>query len=389
MRIRWFFLILALLLTSCGGQPSPALTEPANQTPPTPAPVIETSTPALDSFPHLAAPALFNLQMFTAQEGWGVTETALLRTTDGGQTWFDLTPPGLSAVGYAVNPFFLDLSHAWVLVPAGDSPQQSGNLYRTSDGGLHWDSHTVPFGGGRLVFLDDSRGWMLADLGVGAGSNAVAIFQTTDGGATWTQTYTNDPTAPGAADSLPLGGLKFGLTPVDMQTAWVWGVTYAPGVAYLFRTDDGGHTWSQVALPLPPNGETAELSIDAMRFFGPTAFLALRLTAEQNQLAIYVSQDGGASWTLSPMLLPNGGMTQFLSAQEAVVYNGDQFYVTRDAAQTWVAVAPNIVFAESFALMDFIQPQIGWVVTADITGQRLLYRSTDGGATWNLLSPRP
>ncbi|MGC8856545.1 MAG: WD40/YVTN/BNR-like repeat-containing protein [Anaerolineae bacterium] len=389
MKIRWLFLILTLSLTSCGGQPSPVVTQPADQTPPTPAPVIATSTPALASFPQVTAPALFNLQMFTEQEGWGVTETALLRTSDGGQTWFDLTPPGLNPVGYAVNPFFLDLFHAWVLVPTGNGSQQNGNLYRTSDGGLHWASNAVPFGGGRLVFLDDSRGWMLADLGVGAGSNAVAIFQTIDGGATWTQTYINDPTVPGAGDSLPLGGLKFGLTPLDMQTAWVWGVTYAPGRAYLFRTDDGGHTWTPVTLPLPPQGENAELSIEAMRFFGSTGFLAMRLTAEQNQLAIYVSQDGGTGWILAPTLLPNGGMTQFLSAQEAVVYNGDQFYVTRDAAQTWVTVAPNIVFAENFALMDFIHPQIGWVVTADITGQRLLYHSTDGGATWNLLSPQP
>jgi hypothetical protein len=76
-----------------------------------------------------------------------------------------------------------------------------------------------------LTFLDVYNGWMLADLGVGAGSNMVAIFQTKDGGATWTQTYTNDPSAPDASASLPLGGLKADLVPLNKQTAWVTGVT--------------------------------------------------------------------------------------------------------------------------------------------------------------------
>jgi photosystem II stability/assembly factor-like uncharacterized protein len=389
MKRRWFFVILALILASCGGQPSPILTEPATQAPPTPVPVTLTSTPALASFPRLVAPALIYLQMFTESAGWGITESALLRTEDGGQTWFDLTPAGLTSLGYAAQPFFLDLSHAWVLLPNNEGQMQGGNLYRTSDGGLHWSVNAVPFARGRLTFLDDLHGWMMADLGAGAGSNAVAIFQTSDGGMTWTQTYINDPTVPGAADSLPLSGLKFGLTPVDMQTAWVWGVTYAPGVPYLFRSEDGGRSWSPLSLPLPPQGENAQISIEAMRFFASTAFLAVRVVGDQNQLAIYVSHDRGDSWTLSPTLFPNGGMTQFLSAQEAVVYNGERFYVTRDAAQSWVETTPNIVFGETFALMDFVHPQIGWVVTADVSGKRLLYHSTDGGATWNLLPPQP
>jgi hypothetical protein len=100
----------------------------------------------------------------------------------------------------------------------------------------------TPFSGGDLQFLDPGNGWVLADLGVGAGSNAVAVYQTTDGGGTWSQKYINDPNAADAGDSLPLGGLKAGLAPLNMQTAWVYGVTYAPGSPYLFRTDDGGAT---------------------------------------------------------------------------------------------------------------------------------------------------
>ena len=81
----------------------------------------------------------------------------------------------------------------------------AGLLYRTSDGGLSWTTYPVPFGGGALVFTDESNGWMMASLGVGAGSMGVSIYRTSDGGATWTQAYTNDPNLANAGDSLPLG----------------------------------------------------------------------------------------------------------------------------------------------------------------------------------------
>ena len=67
----------------------------------------------------------------------------------------------------------------------------------------------------------------MADLGVGAGSMAVSVFQTKDGGATWTRAYTNDPNLEGAGDSLPLGGIKDMLVPLDMNTAWIGGVIYS------------------------------------------------------------------------------------------------------------------------------------------------------------------
>jgi photosystem II stability/assembly factor-like uncharacterized protein len=258
-------------------------------------------------------------------------------------------------------------------------------LYRTTDGGLTWTISSTSFSSGDLSFIDVNNGWMLADLGVGAGSNTVAVFQTTDGGVTWNQTYTNDPNTPEAGDSLPLGGLKSDLVPLDMQTAWVTGVIYAPGSVYLYRTNDGGHNWSQVKIELPPGAENSELSIDRdqMRFVSASdGFLVLRLTGEATQTVVYTTSDGGSTWTLTPTLIPGAGSADFLSAQNVIIYNGEQFYVTWDAAQTWTTIAPNLAFGDSFAAMDFINPDTGWVVTLDLDRHRSLYRTVDGGATW-------
>ena len=89
---------------------------------------------------------------------------------------------------------------------------------------------------------------------------------------------------------------------------------------------------------------------------------------------------------LTPTLIPEAGQSDFISANEAVIYNGEQFYVTRDAARTWVTVSPNIVFGDSFATMDFVNPESGWIITV-ADDQRALYRTHDGGATWLPVAP--
>ncbi|MCI0555876.1 MAG: hypothetical protein L0287_33450, partial [Anaerolineae bacterium] len=261
----------------------------------------------------------------------------------------------------------------------------SGTLYRTLDGGMTWMNSMTPFSGGDLNFLDADNGWMLADLGVGAGSMGVSVFQTTDGGTTWEQKYTNDPNLSNAGDSLPLGGLKNGLAPLNMQIAWAYGVVYAPGNLYLFRTDDGGENWAPVSIELPAGAENSEVGIDRdqMKFVSETdGFLVLRMVGDVTQTAVYTTRDAGNAWTLTPTLIPNGGVSDFVSSEEAVIYNGEQFYVTRDAARTWTIIPPDVVFGDTFASMDFVNTSSGWVLTVDPTNERSLYRTSDGGATW-------
>ncbi len=194
-------------------------------------------------------------EMFNELDGWAVTGAEIVRTNDGGLTWYNVSPPEMTETGYNVDTFFLDNDHAWVQKPDPEKYPNSGMLYRTSDGGRTWENHIVPFSRGDLNFLNAENGWVLADLGVGAGSNAVAVFQTADGGGSWEKTYTNDPNEDDASDTLPLGGIKSDLVPMDENTAWITGVTYAPGEVYLFRTIDQGKSWKQVTLPLPPNAQ--------------------------------------------------------------------------------------------------------------------------------------
>ena len=71
-----------------------------------------------------------------------------------------------------------------------------------------------------------------------------------------------------------------------------------------------------------------------------------------------------------------------------MIYNGEEFYVTRDAGTTWATLAPDLNFGDSFGTLDFVNPLLGWLVTVDpSTNRRALFRTHDGGATWLPASP--
>jgi photosystem II stability/assembly factor-like uncharacterized protein len=382
-----WLIVFALLVSACSGNKA-QLPQSADE-PPTPYP--DTPSPARIDAPPVESPAIIALDMFNELDGWAVTGAEIVRTNDGGLTWYNVSPPDMTETGYSVDTFFLDNEHAWVQKPDLEKYPNSGTMYRTEDGGLTWGNFVVPFSRGDLNFIDAEHGWVMADLGVGAGSNAVAVFQTTDGGYTWNRTYTNDPNEANASDFLPQGGIKSDLVPLDMSQAWVTGVVYAPGEVYLFSTVDQGKSWKQVTLPLPEEVQNFELGIDQdqMKFVSPAnGYIALRMSGDATQTAVYMTHDAGNTWSLTPTVLEGAGASSFLTEKDAIIYDGAQFQITQDGAQTWKGVVPDISFEETFAGMEFVNPLSGWVITMDpSTNARSLYRTHDGGSTWLPIVP--
>ncbi|MBI3174482.1 MAG: hypothetical protein HYZ25_12220 [Chloroflexi bacterium] len=400
MKLNRLLIAILLLTTACnlplGASPAPteAVTAPATEpsvhatdVPSFGVPQVEQATPVPQPINAsvVTDPQFNTLHMLTELDGWALSDKAILRTNDGGSTWYDVTPPGVYPLGYGVSADFLDASRAFFVAPDSADPMHAGALYRTADGGLTWSMNAVPFGGGVLDFLDTSNGWAMAGLGVGAGSNAIAIFQTADGGATWTQVFINDPNDPNARTDIPLGGLKGVFYARDMQTAWVGGIVYSDATLYLYRTDDGGRTWAQVSAELPSAAQQAQVSVEEIQFLAPAdGFLTLSFTSQAGLTrALYVTHDGGNTWTLTPTLIPNGRSVDFVSPADGLMFDGQQFYVTRDAGSTWGIVKPDVVFADSFMSMDFVNPTTGWLLASDPTTFKAnLYKTTDGGATW-------
>jgi hypothetical protein len=142
-------LLLALLLSACGPfwqvNPLPPGTATASLAPnvvsptvtstpllPTETPIPPAETPA--ALPVVASPAITSIDMLDDMDGWAIGEAYVLRTMDGGATWLNTTPAGLTSVGFSATSFFMNATTAWLVLPSAD--YTNGTLYHTADSGM-------------------------------------------------------------------------------------------------------------------------------------------------------------------------------------------------------------------------------------------------------------
>ncbi len=127
------------------------------------------------------APSLRGLSVPSPRVAWASgANGAVVRTVDGGATWASVSPPDSSGSDFRSIVAF-DAMRA-VVATAG-SPAR---VHRTVDGGASWsivfeDPRATAFFDA-LAFADDRRGFLLGDPQDGA----TQLFETSDGGASWT-----------------------------------------------------------------------------------------------------------------------------------------------------------------------------------------------------------
>jgi photosystem II stability/assembly factor-like uncharacterized protein len=399
-------LAVLLILSACSSvspamatltaqSPLQAATETAVQVPATAAATLPaaadtasavpaTTKSIVGSLPLATSPSIHALDMLDDNNGWGLTDTGVVRTMDGGASWYNVTPAGLN--GAPVAPFFLNATTAWLAAMGADPT--TGALYHTTDGGASWSSVPVPFGGGSLHFVDPMNGWELVGLSAGMSHEAVAIYRTGDGGATWSKVFTDDPNTPGFSDSLPLVGDKNGISATDSQHAWVTGAQPSSNFIYIYSTQDGGTTWTHQDTSLPAGYSDAMTGPSLPIFFGASeAVLPVRLYANNNSAVFYVSHDGGQTWSATKPVA-QGGFLSAGSATDFFVWDGGaSLSASHDAGATWSTVTPNVNIQDNMNFMLFINATTGWALTADANGHCMLYKTDDGGATWSVLIP--
>lgn len=369
-RVRWGG---PIVVRAGGSVPTPATITP----PPPP-----TSTPGSGTGQIVANPTINHLYMVDASTGWALTDQYVIRTTDGGVTWynvkFESVPPG---------GFFPSASKGWVISNYGET--NVGSLYRTTNGGISWTRFDVPFNGGTLQFLDDNTGYVLQITGAAMNKQSVVIFKTTDGGATWARTYNNDPTIPGSSNTLPLGGHKNGMTFRDGTTGWVGGDTPMNGFIYLYKTTDSGVTWVQQSVPIPAGYQNAYITTTAPKFFGANDGILpvwMTLGAGMRDLFLYVTHNGGSTWTASPSFARNAEQTEIPSMMNVISWDwANIFHLTNNTGSSWSTVTPDVNFGDEFREMDFVSATTGWARLQLPDGHTALYRTTNGGSNWTKL----
>jgi photosystem II stability/assembly factor-like uncharacterized protein len=188
--------------------------------------------------------------------GWGV-----FKSTDAGKSWarmgLDNTGRISRIVVHPSNPdivYVASLGHAY-------GPQPERGIYRTMDGGKTWE---------RVLFVNDSTGasdlimdpnnprilfaafWQIEihTWGRTSGGAGSGIWMSRDGGTTWKRVTEH------GLPTKPMGKIGLGMSKANSQRVYalietgdgVPAVNVAePGSGRLWRSDDGGTSWSQLS----------------------------------------------------------------------------------------------------------------------------------------------
>ena len=330
------------------------------------------------------------------------TEKQILRSNDGGQTWQDITPAGLQEALVAAGDVFggtlkADFSGDFGL--AAISQTSRVLVYRTGDGGINWEESVFELAeeAQSIVSVDalgEQNGWVLVSRGVGAGNEWVDLYATQDGCASWGHLSWSSTEAD-PFGRIPSGGLKSGVRFSDPQTGWISGSAPIESV-YLFRSLDGGQTWQEFPLPIPEEVAMPGTSAPPEFFNEDLGVIGVTVYTHADTVGVlfYWTMDGGESW--QPSAVMEGNVTAWdwldeLHGYVAEVNDAGQtrLHTTRDGGLSWEAYPLELAYLHK---IEFVSEQVGWAICgwrnapwAGCAGE--LYRSLDGGHSWEIAHP--
>jgi photosystem II stability/assembly factor-like uncharacterized protein len=311
-------------------------------------------------------PEVQAMGMLAPMVGWTLVGGRLLWTEDGGRSWLDRSPP-LADQSAVRAVYFLDPSNGWAAaaVPLPNSGPRAAaglELLATSDGGRSWREASIPalrstarpsaLWTVHMQFISARTGWLVTKEPTGSNFSLGRLFRTDDGGGTWTELQ------------IPVGEAVRFLTP-DLG----WTAGGASG-GKLYATRDGGRTWQRQAV-------TAEHSVfyDLPTFTSATdGVLPVTFHDSRPRVAFYVTHDSGQSWALAAEVplqtAPTGTPpVSILDAQHWIVAAGDQLYVVAGEGAEPVSSVKETPGVAALAFADWSN---GWayVVRQGCTGTK-------------------
>lgn len=402
---------------------------------------IEFSRPLYCSAPLAVDPTTSVLYTTHSWSPDGLSATdrtgGILKSEDGGETW-SLLELGVKTVG--VYGLAIDPQNSTIYAVAGGSltgePHFRTWLFRSNDGGVSWvvstglnDGHgvvavdpknpnTVYFAtrGAALRSMDGGTSWKAFALGEdvrwfwspnSVTALAIASSDSSDSSAVYAGTYARGVWK-SADDGETWTAMNSGLTAANIQallpdpqnTGTLYGVM---GGVEIVKTADGGVTWKSANSGLPTEAFIGPLAIDPQN--------PARLYAATGWEGVFTTTDGGTNWASSNIGLPGAVNGVTIDPQNGnILYAGigdegcwewgrcsrSGVFKSTDGGASWsysglwgywvarVAVAPsdsNVIYA-----VGFLPRLAGGASDAWYWGSPAFFKSTNGGATWDVLS---
>src|SRR5437762_1611038 len=241
----------------------------------------------------------------------------------------------------------------------------SGGIWKTTDGGIHWapifDSQDVSSIGAlavapsnpNIVWAGTGEPFIRSHISIGNG-----VYKSTDAGRTWTRM--------GLEQSGRIG--RFAIDPKNPDIVFVaaQGHSYGPQQERgIYRTTDGGKTWTRVLFVDPNTGgiDVVMHPTNSQTLFAAMWQLEMHTWSRESGgpgSGLFVSHDGGTTWTK----LKGNGLPTHTIGKIGLAF-----------AQS----KPDRIYA-------LIETGDGVPLHGQPTDNGELWRSEDGGSTWKVVS---
>jgi len=316
--------------------------------------IIDSVAVVNDSDPKLGEFISKDLLFLDPQQGWLATSWGLYSSSDSGKTWKRFN----REYSFAGVHFFNSMD-GWA---TGGTPITLRNDYfKTSDGGVTWESQTSRITGQTLWgvdFVDEMTGWA-----VGSGGT---IIHTKDGGKTWVHQTSPSRTR--------LRSVNFW----DKKIGWILGFG---GV--ILHTRNGGEIWWQ-------QNSGTDYELEQASFVSPQEGWVVGWSDNYGvPLGIVLHTiDGGNTWhNQTPQGIGRLHAVYFIDSLRGWIATGGgtiedfgNLYRTLEGGKTW---EPQITQVnDSFYRIWFVDALHGWVA-----GQNGILRTINGGNSWEMKSP--
>ncbi|MFN5347033.1 MAG: T9SS type A sorting domain-containing protein [Bacteroidota bacterium] len=230
--------------------------------------------------------------------------------------------------------------------------------------------------------VDSNIVWNCAGVGDGSGISTQEFSMTTDGGTTWNAGLVTADT-----------NFRFSnISAVNENMCYAAMYNNTLGGGGIFKTTDMGATWTQLGVG---SIYTNAASFPNVVYFTDSLNGWTMGDPVGGYYEIYSTTDGGATWTR----LPQANITAPLSGEYGIVNdftvvgnkiwfgtNKGRVYISYDGGVNWTAksVVSNVNTVSAIAFRDTLN---GVCTKSTSTGINTLYRTTDGGITWTLVTP--
>lgn len=375
---------------------------------------------------HKAFSRLLKLQFVSDKTGYALGERTLLKTIDKGETWTSLENPSVT-YPYGTNMLFINPQTGFII--GNESP-----VYKTTDGGKNWRVVLNNYNGATAgFFLNDQMGFL-------CGNAPNTIWKTTDAGESWEtvnlnleESYNRKFVA--IHFTTDQKGLLFDnkgniYTSNDGGSSWTFNnaIESAPTSLYfysensgyvaidgkLYKTEDGGETWSvaydnyrltPLAIALSEDQQRMLMVGQSNYYSGnviayketgtdwqitselfssddyPVSDFSEDLGFHASENGIHITQDGGLTWQKTNMPEDYYFSAIKIAGNSVFLQGNENLFKSTDLGETWVVVPTK----ENTEILHIINDnELIMVGRGEISS---IYKSSDGGLSYTEVYP--